>query len=351
MANKQIYQLNSLTGISGSYLFPVQDQSGSLPLSRISASALQSTILQQNVTNITLQGTTTGSTARLVPGINVTTNTNSQNFCARLPLNTQSGDTVSLINNGGYYARIFPSSTGVSINGVSYFDVPNNGLTYTFVNSNGLWNTLNTGRNISTIVYDVMTISHTTGSSSSAFGVGTFSSSIDGVSPITASSISVGGGQDGNGVLFLIPSSSAFRSEPFNATGITLRCYTNISSNDFARDANYPTYYNDTIQIQGVMVYTSGSFTGTVLSRGPATFIKTYNDTNVFTVPLTTPQNSPLQIGDGGTYYSETSITPNMWMGINPAQGIPAAYYGFWMIIGSGLSTKDYKFRFEIDYI
>ena len=40
-----------------------------------------------------------------------------------------------------------------------------------------------------------------------------------------------------------------------------------------------------------------------------------------------------------------------MPIGSNPLPGYPASYYTFVMTIGAGLITKDYKFRFELDYI
>ena len=358
MANKQIYQLNSLSGISGSYLIPVQDQSGSLPLSRISASALQSTILQQNVTNVTLQGTTTGSTARLAPGINVATNTNSQNFCARLPLNTQPGDTVSLINNGAYNARIFPPLNGGSINLSTYVDVPANGLTYTFINSNGSWSTLNTARNINTLTYDVMTFSHITGSSLSGMGIGTFSSSIDGVSPISGSTLYLGAGLAGGNpyYIYLSPSESVWRSEPFPATATRFKMYTNILESDFNPGLQSGgNYLQNTLIFNGWYAFKSGSnYTATGAIIQGYVGIDNLNDplNGTYTVPLTNGGDGT-NIGDGGTIYADIPIqaSAGWFLGTNPAPGIDASYYTFAVTMGQYLKTKDYKFRFELDYI
>jgi hypothetical protein len=136
MPNSQINELSATTA-SLSAVIPIQDATGASEVGKVSVRDLQSVVLRETPTTITLQGTDSTTTARLVYGTNVisTSSASSTNYCARLPLTIQLGRTISVVNSSGTTARIFPSATGGKINGVvdGYFDIPSNNVTYTFI--------------------------------------------------------------------------------------------------------------------------------------------------------------------------------------------------------------------------
>lgn len=131
----QINELSATTA-SLSVVIPIQDAVGTSEVGKVSVRDLQSVILKESPTTVTLQGTDSTTTARLVYGLNVisSSSASSSNYCARLPLTIQLGRTISVINNSGVTIRIFPSEVGGKINGVidGYFDISPNGTTYTF---------------------------------------------------------------------------------------------------------------------------------------------------------------------------------------------------------------------------
>ena len=124
----------STTTSSLSIILPIQDTVGALEANKTSIRDLQPVIVRETPTTVTLQGTDSTTTARLVYGLNIIS-ASSADYCARLPLTIQLGRTISVINTSGTTARIFPSEIGGKINGVvdGYFDIPSDNITYTFI--------------------------------------------------------------------------------------------------------------------------------------------------------------------------------------------------------------------------
>jgi hypothetical protein len=135
MPNSSINNLLTTTS-SPNVIIPIQDVVGASEVRKTSVRDLQSVVLRETPTTVTLQGTDSTTTARLVYNINIisTSSATSSDYCARLPLNIQLGRTISVINFSGVVVRIFPSSIGGKINGVvdGYLDIPSNNSIYTF---------------------------------------------------------------------------------------------------------------------------------------------------------------------------------------------------------------------------
>jgi hypothetical protein len=341
MANRQIYQLDTRI-LDLTDVIPVQDASGSDEMGKVTIQDLQDVVLKQTVETITVQGVDTGTTAVLIYGINVVDTATGSDFCARLPLTPLKGKSVIVVNTSAIPVRIFPSVDGGKINGIvdGYFDVPADSLPYTFVcyeNPNpGYWGTTSRPTsNLSTLTYPEVTVSHTQGGGDSYY-VGVDTMTISGV----------GSGIDQQGNLTLTPASTYWKSENMIATGTMLRVYTNIVASDFN---GYQNGIN--VGINGAFkTAENGSTSGT---RGSNTITQycVYDPSNYEycnTVPTGSTLNSPVEIGDAGTYYVEF---PTIYADLGLGGTYSRYYYTFNAYIDSACATKDYKFRFELDYV
>lgn len=300
---------------------------------------------KQNVQDTILDGIDTGTTSVLIYGVNVIVTANTNDFCTRLPLTPVKGKKVTVINTNtsGVSARIFPSVDGGKINGVvdGYFDVPPDSLPYDFVcyeNPNpGYWGTSQRSSNATnTITYDEWTISHVSGVTDNYVGTDNFIDSFHGA------------GTDGNGNLYLIPSGSTYwKSLDVVANLTKIRVYTNIVEGDIPFPQNISVYL-----VLGYKNVPNGSTTTQVLVGFiNSTIEETNNPPNqvAYGAPVGL-FNTPPNIGDTGTYTVEIlSGAPVGLAGTNPVYS--RFYFIFGVDIHESAVTKDYKFRFEIEYI
>ena len=302
---------------------------------------------KQNVDDTTLNGTDTGTTAVLIYGINVVTTSDSNDFCARLPLTPIKGKKVTVINTSNYKARIFPSVDGGKINGVvdGYFDVPADSLPYDFVcyeNPNpGYWGTSQRPSNaVSTISTPEITVTHAGTGETRFWGVDMIGG---GYYP------GFGGYTSGPNLVLHYP--SIYKSENFQGTCVAVRVYSNIVVEDFNQSSN------DNISLTMGNVYLSeflGDIAAIDFAGNQGEFSKYGAVGNTTAVAFGT-LSSPPEIGDAGTLMTELVVydcgnNGCQQIGINNIN-LSRNYYSFGMTIKQTLAAKDYKFRFEIDYI
>jgi hypothetical protein len=346
MANRQIYQLDTKT-LDLTDVIPVQDESGNNEMGKATLQDLQNLLVKQDVQDVTLNGTDTGTTAVLIYGINVVTVSDTNDFCARLPLTPVKGKKVTVINTSNYKARIFPSVDGGKINGVvdGYFDVPADSLPYDFVcyeNPNpGYWGTSQRPSNaVSTISTPEIVVHH----------AGTGATHFWGVDNITGGYYNGFGGSSSGGNLVL-NNPGIYKSENFQGTYVAVRAYSNIVVEDF--DQGSSDYINITMGTTYLVEF-NGDITGANWSGTEGQFSKYGVFGPTTAVPAGTLY-SPPEIGDVGTLITDLQILscPDngcVQIGINDIN-LTRNYYTFGMNIPQSLAAKDYKFRFEIDYI
>jgi hypothetical protein len=129
----------------------------------------------QTVSTLTLQGTTNASTSQSIYGINVIDTATVSNLATRLPDPT-TGKQTTFVNNSTMSILVFPSVVGGKINGiidgVAY--IPNDGKPHTFLcTANplpGAWTW--SAPAVSQIQLPTITVSHTNGNETNAYGVG-----------------------------------------------------------------------------------------------------------------------------------------------------------------------------------
>jgi hypothetical protein len=268
--------------------------------------------------------------------------------------------TVSVINKSDTTFRVFPYAENSDINGVAfskenygYFpgygsvDIQPDGITYNFncydvVDTVGSWSTDRPTAPVTTLRYDTMFISHSQGARNFSAGVGTAYNAPYGY----------GAGIASNGSLTLLPTASAWGSEPFRAKATRMRVYTNIILSDFGgsytyRDADIYCFFGQTYFFQNNGV--------TMGQRNCLTFNNygvnaTYPNNATYQVPGTV--GDTIGIGDPGSLWGDSIVIPNNGIGLGDGltYGRTPYHYTFLMEIGKELATKVYKFRFEIDY-
>lgn len=287
------------------------------------------------------EGIDDNTTARLSYGVNKLNCTDNGNFCCRLPETPIEGRSVTVINTGTIPLRIFPSVPGGDLEGVvdGHVDVLPNKKAVIFVcwdNPNpGSWSSA--GRSLATTkTYLEMTVPHVNGVTS--FFVGT------NVATQSGQGLSI----DGSGNMSLTPASTFWDTLNTTEKAVKLKVFTNIVEDDCAQDFNASL---NGIQCYVVAASKSGPTSGQYGQQGTITFGKTPGSfhfqgmiTNANpTGALSTPPN----IGDTGTFYGECRTNP-----FRVGQGLQysLSYFIFGMQIGENVATKNYKFRFELDY-
>lgn len=279
---------------------------------------------------LALNGIDDTTTAVLNYGINIIRTSTTTNFCARLPV-AKTGQSVVIINLSNFKARIFPSVTGGSINGVvdGFVDVLNNALPVSiFCYDNpdpGDWGA-NSPQINQTIVIPEMSVPHTNGSDTFYCGVG------------VAQNSPVGGGFSGSHIT-LQPDSEFWRTENFKASSIVMRVATNIVAGDA------PTGHAISAFKHMEFVQSDHSEAGIdceSCSIGDSFY-------GQMTVNQGGPVNSPANVGDNGTLSTSAVYTSPPSIGLANGTYSPF-FYIFCMQIPSACLTKTYKFRFEIDY-
>jgi hypothetical protein len=347
MANRQIYQLDAKT-LDLTNVIPVQDASGLIEVGKSSLLDLQNIIVKQSVEDAVVEGIDTGTTAVLIYGINVVVTADTYNFCARLPLPVK-GKKTTVVNTNTYglSVRIFPSLPGGKINGVvdGYFEIPADSLPYDFIcyenPAPGNWGTTQRQTSTSNIItLNEWTVPHIQGIHD--YYVGTDTGYDEGGS-------GHGGGILGNGSMYLIPDGPTYwRSVDAVAGLTTLRVYTNIVEGDLSGYDSIIPYF-----VTGYKYLPNGFTYG---QRTGAFLYSTIADSNdppyqtVYGAPVGL-LNTPPHIGDTGTYICEMP-------GYNEPIGLPGTlpvYSRFYYICGieipAGAVTKDYSFKFELEYV
>lgn len=307
-------------------------------------------LLSGNIQPINDPATPIGSddttTAYLNYGINIVRSSGYPDFCFRLPQAPQKGKSVIVINLSSAKVRVFPSVTGGDINGVvnGYEDVLPDKEPHTFFcwenPLHGSWSVL--GTKTSLLTFPDVTVSHTNGAQSLLYWDGT--------------TTSTGVGLGLAGTPYHIVLTGSWRSENIQSTGVKLRVYTNIIANDAAQDFNG--------NANGIVAwidqgYQDSSNSATFGQRTTIIFYKTAGALsgsgygNTYAINGGT-LNSPVAIGDIGTFWGEEYF-PIVGSGINDQLGIGGTYsryyYVFGMQVSAPCTTKDYKFRFEIEYV
>lgn len=313
------------------------------------------------VQNISMQGTSSATTNVLLSyGVNVITGSNSTDFCAKLPEPVK-GKNVIVVNTADYKARIFPSSSAGTLNGVTngFVEVQPNRLAVNFTcydnPAPGGWGILSpAGTTANTLTYPILEINHISGSvDSKYFGAYQYTSS---------AYYGLGTGvYSGSYIPDFTPggaSATYWTTETFPAQITRVRVYTNMVAEDIAPyDGN-----SQGLKVSWFLMG-EGHFTAyNGVTYGPraefSMYGYEYSGTKYFytgdgvdIVPTGGyPVSSPPEIGDAGTLYFDG--TPfSFGVGIGPVGNYSPNYYGFFFKIGGAYATKTYKFKVELDYV
>lgn len=285
--------------------------------------------------DLSANGTTIETTSILNYGINIFSTVSYTNYATRLPIPV-TGQSVTVVNNSGFYMMVFPYAVGGSINSVTNNGViiPPDGKSYVF---NCIENPLPgawtwTPPAVGQIVFPEITVSHTKGSD-------TWTASIDG----TNFEASYGGGV-GNGII-LLPSNLIWDTLPFQAMVTKIKVYTNILPIDIVDDyitLDRISVYLDASNSVAIQMPYMGWFTGS----DPDLYNPIYDG---FVTGATT-LSSPPNVGDTGTLYrldnQPIAISSNIGVG-----QFSNHYFGLGFNIKSDALTKDYKFKVFFEYL
>jgi hypothetical protein len=313
------------------------------------------------VENVAMSGTGSNTTTTLIYGINVVTSSNSSSFCARLPLATK-GKTVTVINNTNYKARILPSQTGGSVNGVENgaFDVPADNQAYYFVcydnPAPGGWSVAATPLG-NVIDYPEWIVDHVQGQETKMHGTYQINPAPNGI----------GAGIDFDGNLYLIPNARFWDTfAPISTVATKLKVSTNALASEFPSPVGGPNYFDYGINLVAHGAFknnpngaTSGQRLQYFLNKGDIDFPNPFSvGQNINVVPDGGLVNSPVLVGDANTVYADSIFYGNTKNGVfnnnlEIGAGDPGMYsdyyYIFGIIIGSEMPTKQYRFKFELE--
>lgn len=278
-------------------------------------------------------GTTSATTLILGVGVNIVVTATNTNYACKLP-QPVTGQRVTVVNKSNRTISLFPSNVDGQINNYPIDApafVPADGKSYDFICIEnplpGAW-TWNAPA-INQIEIGEMTVSHTNGVATNAWGIGGSTSS--------SSTVSV----DGNGNLVL---TGGWKSENNPTTLARLKCYTNILQSDLAGPLQ-----QDAITATIITAFKTASNAGTFGQRVTVFFTGGVNYSGSFS-PVGT-LNSPPEVGDTDTlYYIEDAINNPPYNQIGIGGQFSRYYYTFGMYIEASAATKDYKFKFFIEY-
>lgn len=296
------------------------------------AAAGQTPVFQGLVAN----GTNANTTLVLNVGVNVVVTSTSTNYSCKLP-QPVTGQRVTVVNISSLPIQVFPSNIGGQINNLPIntpITIPADSKPYDFICIEnplpGAW-TVNppaTGQ----LEFDEITISHTTGSSTYAVGY----------SPSTITYAGAGVGFGGPGIITF---TGNFKTEPTTLKVATIKCYTNILSTDVpsGNEINIAVSYGFFSGPSSANLYTPYQISMNAIPGFPNSYDPVYP-------VLTGPVNTPAQIGDLNTLYATYSYSLfNPDSKIGPAQ-YSNYYFTFRMNMLSGAATKNYKFKWFIEY-
>lgn len=295
----------------------------------------------ETVSNITVQGTTDATTAKMIWGVNVITVATNTDYCARLPYPPVQGKTLTIINTSSRTITVFPSITGGSINGVvdGSAVIPNDSKPYIFTCWEnplpGAWTW--TPPAINQIELLEMTISHTYGAADAKYGV------TEPLHPIVDCGIST----DMNGNI-VISTPAVYKSLLFPATCTKAKVYTNIVAGDIPS--------NQQIVVERIVYYKTA--VNGAADAGANEYM-TFNDTPgqtfsgniILEAPVGTLTPSPNElVGDTGTFYSESQARSGVSNQLGTGGAFSSYYWRMAIHIPSNAITKNYKFKIFIEY-
>jgi hypothetical protein len=332
MANRQIAGLDS-EDIDLSKVFPFQIADGSEEAVNNTLQSLKDNFSTLSVSTLIPNGTDDSTTAKLTYGLNVVLDSDTSDFCTRLPETPTEGRSVTIINKSTYVLRVFPSVTGGSINGVvdGFVDIVPDSQAYTiycYENPNpGDWG----ADPIQTSLFSIpeMSISHTNGVANQYHGIGTAVSGPEGVSI------------DGNGNLLLTPSPNDWTSLDSITSYCKLKVATNIVAADFGVSGG--------ISCGISRGYKIGANAGLLDVGNSISFIQDGpNPTEGGGFVNGGVLSSPPNVGDAGTLYGEiVQVSGSLGLGGQYSR----YYFTFSMQIPANMASKTYKFKFSIEYI
>jgi hypothetical protein len=292
---------------------------------------------------VTLDGVDSTTTAVLIYGINVIQTSTTSDFCTRLPLTPKKGKSVVIVNNSGFIARVYPSVTGGSINGIvdGFVDIPADKKSYTFFCwENPLPGSWSIQSPLSTkVVIAEMSVTHTNGVADVRCGTGVVQTS------------SIGAGLDGSFNITLTPASNFWRSENVPAVASRMNVYTNIVADDLVSDID-----PDSIFAFRTSAYKSASNGVTSGQRETAKFGKTGPQDVGDPVPAISgivnggTLNSPPLVGDAGTFWQTVFANDTLNNQIGTGGQYSRYYYIFGFLVPANAISKTYRFQFVLEY-
>lgn len=330
--SSRINQLTPEATVDLTKVIPAQIATGDIEPITYTGTQLKEAYTTLEIAELTPEGSTDSTTARLVYGLNVVETSSSSNFCTRLPETPTEGRNVVIVNKSSYVVRVFPSVTGGSINGVvdGYVDIPADNQAYSvycYENPDpGDWG----ADPIVTNIFDVseMSIVHTNSVADSYAGTGTAVSGAPSV------------GIDGSQNLTLSPAFANWKSLDIETSFVKLRVATNIVAADYSSGSpivcSINTGYKSAAGSANLDLGTQITFTSAPSPSGSGGAV----NGGVLA--------SPPNVGDTGTLYASLNqITSNIGLG-----GTYSRYYFiFFMSIPASWPSKTYKFKFSLEYL
>ena len=319
---------------------PLNGQNTAANVRTIISDLIDSSVATVN-SNTTVEGTDDTTTAYMDFGINVVITATNTDYCARLANPPVKGGTVNIINTSSRTITIFPSQIGGSINGVvdGSFIVPNDSKSYIFTCYEnplpGAWTV--TAPAINQLVLPELSINHVNGIQDNYKGVYTL-----------YPNSSIGAGSDGMGNIIAFPVDAWGHLNTISSSTKT-KVYTNIIAGDcvgmlplqcisIERQVQFLTAFNWSTSIGLIEHVKFGSVAG-----NPGTG-QTYE------APAGT-LNSPIEVGDTGTFYSESTNSlnyPNL--GLSTGATYSGYYWTYAFVIPASAATKTYKFQIFVEY-
>jgi hypothetical protein len=282
--------------------------------------------------------TSSSTTLVLDYGVNVIETSTPTDYACKLP-QPVTGKRVIVVNMTGLPISLFPSNVGGQINNYPVNQpaiIPPDGRAYDFICIEnplpGAW--VWSPPAIAQLEFTEIEVSHTNGVATNAVGHSTASLTFAGA----------GAGVSG-GNLTLVGN---FLTVPFQAMATRLKCYTNIVESDVGNFL--PTAIEANLSTAKLTAANVGSLIGIAMQSFFGT--QSFPEFGVQFIGTGT-LNSPPEIGDTGTMFcnieTEGSILAKQ-IGSQVTGLFSSSYYTFRIDIPATSPTKDYKFKFFIEY-
>jgi hypothetical protein len=303
--------------------------------------------------SLSAQGTTNATTSIMSYGVNVFTTSTQTDFCTKLP-QPVTGKRSTIVNMSTQAIFVHPSNVGGKINNLpidTHLVVPNDGKAYEFICTEnplpGGWNVVSAPATAQ-IVIGEMEVPHVNGTATNYHGTGT---AYPFGSPETTNVL------NGNGQIVL-GNPTAFKTLPFQATGIKTKCYTNIVAGDIPSNAPVN---QKSINVERIVYYKTASNSmsgvGALNYMRFKTIAYPYDPWDL-TNNLVLESNSalapstPIEVGDAGTFYSEETRGGFLTQNQLGTGGTFSSYFWIYaMNIPASAATKTYKFQIFLEYV